>query len=366
MSQNKLLPVNYPDITCFPYYADVLSIVSATSDSYIPWMLSNFIQLSSHPDRERNGILKIDFFQPWITWVPYYCPLIDVQLINKDVVMLKNKLNIISFITESIDLGYYVHMKVNHNYLSISSFYKKKDLAHDILIYGYNKVLETFEVADNFDGKYEFKKCSFKEFEDAYDKPAIYNVSNYEKILLFRANNYAQYSFDLLKVVDSLNDYLLSRDTRIRDDQSLTWASELTLGINIYEKIIEYLFTLLEEKLWCDFKPFHVLWEHKKCMVQRIEFLIKNNLLQESRVHTSYKDLEKKTLIFRNMMLKYLIKPEKKLIQNLIQEIKSFSLLEPPLINEMLDQIYLNSSRAEEILLGNNNNINLKWNLCTR
>jgi hypothetical protein len=366
MSSSKLLPVRYPEITCFPYYADVLSIVGATSDYYTSWMLSNFIQLSSHPDFERNGILKFDFFQPWITWSPFYCPLIDVQIINKEMLHVMNKSDILSFITDAIDMEFYVHMKVNHKYLSISNSYQKWDMGHDLLIFGFNKENRTLDVADNFYGKFEYKKCSFEEFLEAYIHVAKSNLGNYEKVLLIKANKTAKCDFDLLRVVDSLNDFLASRDTRIRDHQSLTWAGDLTLGINTYDKMIEYLNLLLEGKTACDHKPFHVLWEHKKCMVQRIEFMINNQLISEKKFHALYKEIEKKTKTFRNVIIKYSMKPAPKSIQYIISELKAMKLMESALIHEILEQIYINSSKLDQIILGNNMNTNYRWELRSR
>lgn len=57
---NKILPVRFPFISSYPYYANPLTILAATGNEYIPWMLNNFIQLSCHPE---NKILKVDFFR---------------------------------------------------------------------------------------------------------------------------------------------------------------------------------------------------------------------------------------------------------------------------------------------------------------
>ncbi|WP_419871400.1 hypothetical protein [Candidatus Pristimantibacillus sp. PTI5] len=363
MSSSKLLPVRYPEITCFPYYADVLSIVGATSDYYAPWVLSNFIQLSSHPDHERNGILKLDFFQPWVTWSPFYCPLIDVQIINKEMLHVMNKSDVITFITDAIDMEFYVHMKVNHKYLPISRVYQKRDMGHDLLIFGFDKELRILDVADNFTGKFEYKKCTFEEFLEAYNHQAITNLGNYEKVLLIKANKTAKYEFDLLKIADSLNDFLASRDTRIRDDQSLTWAGDLTLGINTYDKIIEHLDLLLEGKTFYDHKPFHVLWEHKRCMVQRIELMMDKKIIREQRILASYKEIEDKTLIFRNIILKYSMKPDPGSIHNLKSELQAMKLSESALIHEILEQIQRNVAQSDQIILGNNMNANFRWEL---
>ncbi|WP_223068400.1 hypothetical protein [Paenibacillus caui] len=361
MIVEKILPVKYPDLTCYPYYANALSIISASEADYTPWMLSNFIQLSCHFEPDT---LKVDFFQPWISWVPYCCPLIDVQIINKDVIHNLYNFNIISFVEQTISSGYYIQMKVNHKFLSVSkSSYKQSDYAHELLIYGFNRVQETFEVADNFDGKYEFKRCSYKEFEEAYNHLALFNTDYYEKVLLLRPITETNFSFDLLRVTDSLKDYLAGRDTRIRDDQSQTWAGGLTLGIKIYEEIPKYLLMLLEGTAKNDIRLFHVLWEQKKLMAVRIKYMEGRGIINKKSIYEEYLELEKKCLIIRNLILKYDINHDQQIIHRVMREVEEFPKIESALLSELLDQIYHNTVRSESIVLGNKNDLKLNWSL---
>lgn len=358
MSMERRLPVKDPRINCYPYYANPLAILSVAGDEkYLPWFLSNFIQLSSHPEGSR---IKLDFFQQWITWVPYYSPFLDVQIINKDII---GKLNAISFIVNCIDSGYYVHLKVNHKYLSASSlkWYNRTDYAHEVLIYGYNTKTQALEIADNFGGKYKFAWCTFEEFEQAYSNPPIYNKENYEKVLLFKPKEDVKFQFDLLKVKDSLEDFLASRDTRMRDDQSSSWAKNLTLGVAVYDKIIEYLFLLIENKVSIDVRLFHVLWEHKKCMIDRIKYMETLGIIRNPDIAKTYQEIERTALIYRNQMIKQAVRKDNQKINTMIQGVKSLSITEISLIHKVLEQIYVNAKKEEHIILGNLNRYELKW-----
>lgn len=357
MSLERKLPVEYPGINCYPYYANPLAIMSATGEEFMPWMLSNFIQLSSHPE---GSHLKLDFFQQWITWVPYYCPFLDVQIINKEVL---GNFNAISFIVNCINSGYYIHMKVNHKFLSASNlkWYKQADHAHELLIYGYDTNMQTIKIADNFGGKYKFTTCTFEEFDQAYSSPPIYNIDNYEKVLLLKPKQNVKFQFDLLKVKDSLEDFLASRDTRIRDDQSLSWAKNLTLGVAVYDKIIEYLFLLIENKVSIDVRLFHVLWEHKKCMIDRIKYMETLGIIRNPDIAKTYQEIERTALIYRNQMIKQAVRKDNQKINTMIQGVKSLSITEISLIHKVLEQIYVNAKKEEHIILGNSNRYELKW-----
>ncbi|WP_068619666.1 hypothetical protein [Paenibacillus tuaregi] len=358
MAMERLLPVKDPRINCYSYYANPLAILSvAANKKYFPWFLSNFIQLSSHPE---GSSIKLDFFQQWITWVPYYCPFLDVQIINKDIF---GKLNVISFIVDCIDSGYYIHMKVNHKYLSASSlkWYNRTDYAHELLIYGYNTNTQTLELADNFGGKYKFARCTFEEFQLAYSNPPIYNTANYEKVLLLKPKEDIIFQFDLLKVKDSLEDFLASRDTRIRDDQSSSWARNLTLGVDVYDKIIDYLFLLIDKKASIDLRLFHVLWEHKKCMIDRIRYMETLGIIRDPDIVETYQGLEKIALIYRNQMIKLTMRKDTRKINAMIQGVKSLSITEISLIHKVLEQIYMNAKKEEHFILGNSNRYELKW-----
>jgi hypothetical protein len=358
MLSEKILPVKYPFITSYPYYANPLAILAATGKEYIPWMVSNFIQLSCHPEGES---IKVDYFQPWLTWVPYSCPFLDIQLVNKNI--FQSRGTIIESIIDSINLGYYIHLKVNHKYLSFSniSWYGQFDVAHELLIYGYNTPNQTLYVADNFGGKYEFKLCSFGEFIEAYANLPTSNTNYYEKVLLLKPQIINSFDVDILRISDSLNDFLESRDTRIRDDQSLHWANNLTLGISIYEKILEYLTVLHEDETSIDTRLFHVIWEHKKCMVLRINFLQEKGIVLDSKVSELYEGIERKTLIYRNMMIKASISKDKSKINEIAKGIQSFKNTEINLICELLEQLYTNSKRVDTSILGNSINISRKW-----
>ncbi|AIQ12233.1 hypothetical protein PDUR_10090 [Paenibacillus durus] len=325
--------------------------------------MSNFIQLVLQ--QEDTGI-KLDFFQPWVTWVPYSCPFLDIQLLNKDIFeKFNDSSNIIKSITDRIDSGYYVYMSVNHKYLSCSNvqWYKRINIAHELFIYGYNMEKMILNVADNFGGKYEFKDCSFYEFIQSYINPANINLHHYNRVILMKLNKDINAELDILRISDLLTDYLESRDTRIRDDGSVNWAKNSFLGISVYDKIIEYLYLLLEDKCEYDIRFLHILWEHKKCMVYRMKLLEEKQVLQDSKFYEMYKKIENDAFIQRSLMIKFYINKNKDIITDMILWLKSLKETEELLLRELLELLTRSQMSDPKYVLGNSHDISLKWSL---
>lgn len=358
----KSLPIKYPDITSYPYYANIFSVISTTSEDSTSWMLSHFIQLFCHLE---NQSLKLDYFQPWVTWVPEFCPFLNVQVLNKSLVEKFINQNILSFVKQIIDINHYLVLFVNHKYIKFSKSYLKYDHVHELFIYGYDYVNEKLKVADNFNGKYEFIEMTYEEFNEAYYKTPQRTDTDIDKIYVLETKSNVNYEFDLLKVVDSIKDYITSKDTRIRDEFSMNWAGKLTVGIKIYDKILEYLFQLANNKSNFDRRLFHVLWEHKTLMVKRIMLMQHKKILLNNRIEILYRELEQNSLKLRNMMLKYSLTKDNKIIYKVIKEIEKYPEYEINLLNELIAELYINENyiRKNTIILGNSQSLKLTWTL---
>lgn len=257
-------------------------------------------------------------------------------------------------------------MKVNHKYLSFSNatWYKQKDMAHELLVYGYDLNNKTLNVADNFGGKYEYKTCSFEEFLNSYRNTSCFNLDYYEKVMLYKPTPDQSIVIDPLKISDSFIDFLESRDTRNRDNRSVNWANNIVLGINTYNKIHDYIMTCYENHSHLDHRLLHVVWEHKKCMVARIELLQSIGIALQSPVLDMYKDLERVALIYRNIIIKAIVTKNNSKLENVAKGILSFINTETNILNELLEQIYFKYKNSDEIsILGNSNNISRKWSL---
>lgn len=69
-----------------------------------------------------------------------------------------------------------------------------------------------------------------------------------------------------------------------------------------------------ESKVKLDVRAFHLLWEHKKLMSLRLEFLYQKNLIREHSYVEEYKKIEKEMLLIRNNALKYNLVKDTKIL----------------------------------------------------
>lgn len=65
-------------------------------------------------------------------------------------------------------------------------------------------------------------------------------------------------------------------------------------------------------------KTLHVLFDHKKLMYERSNFLEKNKWFQNKSLTENYLQLEKDALLIRNKYIKYCVKGDNSLIPNLL------------------------------------------------
>ncbi len=77
-------------------------------------------------------------------------------------------------------------------------------------------------------------------------------------------------------------------------------------GMDIYDQLITYLKRLYNHSAVSDIRPFHLLWEHKKCMVLRIEFILNNykELADLEEVYNEYLIIQQTSISIRNLFFK--------------------------------------------------------------
>jgi hypothetical protein len=302
----KILPMKFPPITSYPYQANLLSVI-LNDDKAIPWYFNNFIQLEG-PKFNDNG-MRIDFYTS-LLWKT--CPWIYYQRISRELVSV-GWTNIIEFVKNAIDLGFYAYFNVNTYFISAYSSYKKYHGMHDIFVYGYDN--NRLYVADNFkNGKYSYETIIYNELEEGY-----YNINltcggslkgetdwlNGIELISFR-HKYG-YSFNVELVKDDLVDYLFSRNSRkkywVKSD--LYWKEKCIYGIEVYNVIKNYVSEVIQGKLDYDLRPFHVLYEHKHVMLSRINYMVDNGYLDNSvYIYDNYGEIVNKCKVIESLWLK--------------------------------------------------------------
>ncbi|MNI80922.1 hypothetical protein D3C73_1374920 [compost metagenome] len=78
-------------------------------------------------------------------------------------------------------------------------------------------------------------------------------------------------------------------------------------------KIIRY-----SERNTLDIRDFHLLWSHKKCMLDRLDYMRENGHLDKERKYDDYIEIVNQSLIQLNFALKYLVTKDHKIVDRII------------------------------------------------
>ncbi|MDF2841820.1 MAG: hypothetical protein K0R00_246 [Herbinix sp.] len=257
--------------------------IGVTQNEYffLNWFFCNYIQIEF--DKSKKGDLgKLDFYSGLNInkEFPYFInPFVVVNTI--DLSIINNNVN---FIMKSIDQGYYILF--NEKYL----------------LYGYDEEKECILVM-NFDEEETFitKDWKYNKFKSSY------------KVQLIKPTlPWTGFKFNILIVKDFLNDYINS----INSKNDLAYCldnGERVYGLNVYDE--------LYTEFYSNVPSFMILLEHKRCMVSRIEFLYKNQYLNENNLHSLKKkfvELINRMTIFINQYKNYRMTNENELKKELM------------------------------------------------
>mgnify|MGYP000951494381 CR=1 FL=1 len=303
-SRIKVLPFTKPMFTTYPILANSLSILQCYDFTY-PWLLNNFIQLSS------NGLSLNVYDYNYRT-----CLFFKIQKISKQLIFSYG-LDLIDFMINAINDNNYIYLIINKK--NIKAYNSEIDYKHDMLIIGYSLEESIFYIADNFDnGKYEVKTCNFSEI-----RASLNNMKDFENYLgfngcieLIKFDNTRYRKFKLERIKDSLTDYLEGRGTTTWNTAEFREIYKpFTYGINCYEFIKNQIEIMNDRQV--GIQPFHLEWEHKKHIRRIVDYMITNNMINKPESYMRITELEELSLMGRNLVIKYEITKQKGILGKL-------------------------------------------------
>jgi hypothetical protein len=342
MAKIKQLPINTnPQITGYSSHAKTLAILS-TDEHYLEWFLSNYIQLSAKKEFVIGG-LNLDFYMGPAKDFNFYInnPWLFSQVIRKDIINTFSE-HITNFIIQSIDLGYYVDIHLDQFYIPGLRGYQAFHFNHDNLIFGYNLLDRTFD-AMGYKPAYSDLKITFDDFEIAYRHCPVelwYKVIylyHYEKIRPGSQGDVYRFNMDLF--VDSIKDYLFSKNSSEKFAMFDIVNPENAFGIEIYKYLT---INLQSGNYWRDIRPLHILWEHKKCMLNKIEYLHKMKHITVHSFETIYAKycvILKFTEILRQKQLKFMRSNQQNALDGLFAYLDEIAEKENQVLHELIECI---------------------------
>lgn len=305
-----VLPVNFPPITSWQWHASLFSIL-ANEENALDWIYSNYIQLRCYPEKDAitgNSIFLLDFM-PGDSSLKE-CPYLLSEIITHEQILSYSN-DILTFLLKTLDLSYYIFGICDET----DMLNRGRRVLHQLFIYGYNLESQVFYVGDfTFKGKYSYTTVPFDQVVNGFlnvqpGEDFVFN-HNYKDMIglyLFKKNiGEKYYSFDTKFVKRTLNEYLNGTNTKEHFLQMRNNHSTNSFGVNTYNGIIDQL-SLIEEKLttWYDFRPFHVTFDHKVLMENRIKYMMDKKYIPfDQQLLNDYDVVKNEILKARNAIIK--------------------------------------------------------------
>lgn len=331
-----LLPYAVPIIKGYQNFAFPLS-VSFVNDEFVPWFYSHFIQLRCRknylepfklsPPQLRLNFIGHTFFENY--------PNLDIIAIDKDEYR-SIRTCIIDYLEKCIEKGFYVKTNWDEYYIFDRKSHQKNHFDHDVLVYGFdNKEEVIYTLGYNSHMQYGTSKIPYKVFEQAHTGT---------KMILLKNKRDWKSSFDLECTVDLLCQYINSQDSSIIDNNSDESDHQFAYGMNTYQYITKYLESVINGEIWSDIRVLYILWEHKKCMLSRLQYM---QAFYDAAKHTmvAYSEVEKKAQILLNLFIKAEIIAAQdrvkshEIIRTIMKGINELATIEKPILYRLTGEL---------------------------
>lgn len=200
----KELAVHQPIISFVPQNNFIFSILTENTPCFNQYIFENYIQtccfyhpewnalVSRFDDDYNRSVLKNKCLQG------LFIPKAAFSLLMP---------NMIDYIINAIDLGFYISLNINMFY--IAEYRIKHHLPHEVMIYGYCTEDKIFYIRDFFQDTYRNGCCTFDELNHAvehYDSANIHYP--YAGLLGIKPNDQQHISIDLMQFCTQLHAWL--------------------------------------------------------------------------------------------------------------------------------------------------------------
>lgn len=239
---------------------------------------------------------------------------------------------VLDIIKTMLDDGFYVSFGgVDDYFVKGKSWYQERHYNHDGLIIGYDDEKETFSIAA-YDQRWIFTVFETPQNCFAEGMKAMCDQGIYSAIHALKVTDDIQV-LDLSNIYNQLKTYLASNLSTYPLD-----SPGFVHGVMVYDYLCMYLDKLADGSIPYERKDrriFRLVWEHKKCMLERIR-AVEQECGWENRLSASYEEVVKLSdqarFIYSKFVLKY-SSTNLERIQVLLMQIKK---LESELLSEFL------------------------------
>lgn len=321
--KKKLPFVEKPIMNGYLHYAYTFGIFETLYDRFAPFIFNNYIQL----DYEPNTLNSID--HPY-SWELLTEPLFWKQF-EKDI-FRDWKEDMDQFIVGRINAGWYLWFWVDEYYIPHRAAYHFRHFNHSMMIYGYDSDAGTYDVI-GFDEENNYRPTTV----------TLKDIINSNPIGLscITPNLELEIKINPQQIVDSLTDFINPENVSTRYYQWKIEKVNFIFGVDGERAMCNSFEEQNEGKTDKSFIPCYVIWENKKLMKLRIEYLLEHGYMRDKTLVEKYLPIVNKANHLKNDYMKFfvgdrrmtpkilsddieeLIELEKKIIPMIISDIKS-------------------------------------------
>ncbi|GAE88507.1 long-chain-fatty-acid-CoA ligase [Acetivibrio straminisolvens JCM 21531] len=333
------------DVTTFLHFNFPLCTLLWNKNIY-PWMNEHFIQL--YTMMHNTGVCWVDMLEKDY----FYEDVSDIIDMSSE--HMKDVSDIVKFVIDNINNNYYSTIYTNEYYLPGRAAYHKYTHIHQTLLYGYDLDKEVF-FGLGYDGRQRFVEAEypFEIFREAYEKGKAEYDNDFCWVKMHTA--YLNRVFDLKEpyqarieiFLKKLNEYIyaIPDESLLRKDVVIEMGKNAKYGMQVYESILDNLKKLLKGEFKHDYRTFHLLAEHKRGMLKKIEYFMSKNGLEQN-IGIYLKEYQNIVKGFENARLIYL---RAELVDNNYETIIG-QLKNKEAIQKVYDIVNFNSDKEYQIL----------------
>jgi|GEM_PF-86879 len=327
MTARKTLPLAEPAITAYSSHATALAI-AATNEAHRPWYYCNYIQLCGLKDYNETVDLPLDFYMGPRKDFNYYTNTNWLTFLSTERQLIAGTCgDIIAYIVECINNDLYVALHIDEFYMEDRWAYHSRKWDHENLIFGYDLERQVFQMI-GFKGanrKFEPSEISFEVFKQAYDSIDVKTDPWRNQLFLIRRVEQeidpfkGNFRFNLDVVIDTIQEYLRAEDATRKFAMFQNSLPHMVFGLDVYESLKTNL-----PLHWGDFRPLHVLVEHKTVMADRVLYLRELGYVSEKSaadLHQAFREMAHACTLMRSTQLRYMASRDRAKDQHLLDKI---------------------------------------------
>lgn len=346
----RRLPINpSPPLVGKLRHAYPLSILSLNTD-YLPWFYSNHIQLFVD---SRRGFpsATLDFIYP-----PDHPSMPLLSVARPAAGAPGGADGFCEFVGGCVEQGQYVELYVDEYHIPDRDAFRARHFIHRLLVFGYDDRREVFDAIGFLpNGGYGVSTVTCSELRDAYWCEERVSSSRQRaaptaphEIRLFRHESHGRCRLDVDQIRGFLSDYLVGRDSHRRSASSgFALDRPEGLGMGVYECLRRRFDYWAEHPELCDFLSMHVLWEHKRCMRERVEYLLHRGVLSRRSLAQAALAIEGRAWTLRMAALRLQMTLEARTAERAGNLVLSLAALEAPFLECLLEDLGSHQRRRQ-------------------